>query len=97
MRMSLVFTLIAGALISLFMCLSAFGEPVPLLGGGDPGECFVGGCSGQICVDRQDIGTTCEWREDYACYQSAACERQPDGACGWTPTLELRICLAQPG
>jgi hypothetical protein len=30
----------------------------------------------------------------YACYRDAACERQPDGACGWTPTAELGACLA---
>jgi len=24
--------------------------------------------------------TTCEWRDEYACYQTATCERQPDGA-----------------
>ena len=66
--------------------------------GGDPtqgeGECFVGGCSGQVCSDRDDVITTCEWREEYACYQTATCERQADGACGWTQTEELQACLS---
>ena len=59
-------------------------------------ECFVGGCSSQICSDRPDVISTCEWRDEYACYASATCERQADGACGWTPTAELEACLAAP-
>lgn len=55
--------------------------------------CYVGGCSGQICSDREGVISTCEWREEYACYQNAICERQPDGQCGWTPTPELEACL----
>lgn len=60
-------------------------------------DCFVGGCSGQVCSDRDDIVTTCEWRPEYACYQDddAKCERQPSGQCGWTPTPELSSCLGQ--
>jgi hypothetical protein len=56
------------------------------------GECQVTGCSGQICADHGTI-TTCEWREEYACYRHAACERQVNGTCGWTPSEELRACL----
>jgi eight-cysteine-cluster-containing protein len=56
--------------------------------------CYVGGCSGQICSDREGVISTCEWREEYACYQTATCERQFDGQCGWTPTPELDACLA---
>lgn len=58
------------------------------------GGCYVGGCSGQLCSDRQDVASTCEWREEYACYQQAQCERQADGQCGWTQTNELMQCLA---
>ncbi len=57
-------------------------------------ECFVGGCSGQVCSDQEGLITTCEWREEYACYGDATCERQPSGACGWTPTPALETCLA---
>ena len=57
-----------------------------------PSECKRTGCSGQICAD-QDMISTCEYRPEYACYQSATCERQPDGKCGWTPTAELTSCL----
>lgn len=55
--------------------------------------CYVGGCSGQICSDREGAISTCEWRDEYACYQSATCERQPDGQCGWTQTPELLACI----
>ncbi len=54
--------------------------------------CQPTGCSGQVCADRSVI-TTCEWREEYACYDSATCERQPNGQCGWTQTAELAFCL----
>ena len=59
-------------------------------------DCFVGGCSSQICSDREGVISTCEWRPEYACYQDAdaTCERQPSGQCGWTPTAELNACLA---
>ncbi|HEY5921339.1 MAG TPA: DUF6748 domain-containing protein [Kofleriaceae bacterium] len=57
--------------------------------------CYVGGCSSQVCSDRDDVITTCEWRDEYACYQTATCERQADGMCGWTQTTELLACLGQ--
>ena len=59
-------------------------------------RCLAGGCSGQVCYDEADGTpfTTCEWRPEYACYDTATCERQPDGECGWTPTPELTMCLA---
>lgn len=57
------------------------------------GECYVGGCSGQICSDEEGVVSTCEWIEAYACYRSAKCERQSDGKCGWTATAQLQACL----
>lgn len=70
----------------------------PPAGGGDQGACVPSGCSGTVCVEAGDeVVTTCEWREEYACYQQATCERQPDGVCGWTMTAELEQCLAQGG
>jgi hypothetical protein len=62
----------------------------------DAGGCHVSGCSSHVCSDRADVITTCEWRPEYACYGEATCERQADGACGWTETDELRACLADP-
>ena len=59
--------------------------------------CTKGGCSGTLCIEEgEDVVTTCEWRPEYACYQNATCERQSDGACGWTQTQELQACIASP-
>ncbi|OGN33202.1 MAG: hypothetical protein A3F98_03985 [Candidatus Yanofskybacteria bacterium RIFCSPLOWO2_12_FULL_41_8] len=55
-------------------------------------QCKTTGCSGQICSD-EDVVTTCEFKQEYACYQNAKCERQSDGKCGWTPSEELVACL----
>lgn len=57
------------------------------------GKCYVGGCSSQLCTDKPDMVSTCEYREAYACYQTATCERQASGQCGWTPTPALSQCL----
>jgi hypothetical protein len=60
-----------------------------------PAACVKGGCSGQICADHSVI-STCEFRPEYACYQTATCARQADGQCGWTKTAALTSCLANP-
>ena len=54
--------------------------------------CIISGCSGQICSNKEVI-TTCEWKEEFACYKKARCERQKDGNCGWTITEEAQRCL----
>ncbi len=56
-------------------------------------ECRKTGCSGQICSD-VDVVTTCEYRSEYACFQSARCERQQNGTCGFTQTAQLESCLS---
>ncbi len=57
------------------------------------GKCYVGGCSAQLCTDRPDAISTCEYTNKYACYKTATCERQSTGQCGWTQTPELQACL----
>ena len=64
-------------------------NPNPIVEGG----CFIGGCSNQICSDQKDMVSTCEYREEYACYKTAKCERQASGECGWIQTQELSACL----
>ena len=59
-------------------------------------QCYVGGCSGQVCSEIEGVITTCEARPEYACYHNATCEAQADGSCGWTPTAELQTCLGNP-
>jgi len=56
------------------------------------GGCVIGGCSSEICAE-EALGSTCEFLEEYSCYKTATCERQTDGACGWTETSELTQCI----
>jgi hypothetical protein len=56
-------------------------------------SCYIGGCSGEICSDSKDIVSTCIYKEQFACYKSAKCERQKSGLCGWTESKELQACL----
>ncbi len=70
----------------------AISKDVPLPSG-TKDQCFVGGCSGQICSDQKDVISNCMWTESYACYATAKCERQQNGQCGWTETSELKMCL----
>jgi len=56
--------------------------------------CIVSGCNSEICAS-EEVNTFCEWKEKYACYKDALCERQLDGECGWTMTEELAQCLDQ--
>ncbi|MEW5739426.1 MAG: hypothetical protein AB1938_10895 [Myxococcota bacterium] len=65
--------------------------------GRGPDGCYRGGCSGQLCTETPFLASTCEWAPHYACYGTAACERQPDGACGFTPSPALTACLADAG
>ena len=57
------------------------------------GKCYIGGCGGEICSDRQDIASICIYKEEFACYKTAKCERQAGNQCGWTQTPELKTCL----
>jgi len=61
-------------------------------GGVTADGCRRTGCSGQLCAD-EDMVSTCEYRAEYACYKDAACERQANGKCGWTPSGALTACL----
>jgi eight-cysteine-cluster-containing protein len=84
------YLLILTAIMGLMGCMASRDDALAR----EKDACHIGGCSGQVCSDRDDIATTCEWRDAYECYQSARCEQQRDGTCGWTPTAELDACLA---
>lgn len=60
-------------------------------------KCQVGGCSGEICeeVHGEPIMGNCIWAEHFACFKTARCEVQKNGACGWTQTVELEKCIAE--
>ena len=55
--------------------------------------CVVTGCSGQVCAS-EEVTTTCEYREEYACYDDAVCEVQESGECGWSETEEFNQCIS---
>ncbi|MGK3966686.1 hypothetical protein WMF38_21205 [Sorangium sp. So ce118] len=77
----------------LTACLGG-GDVLEVPPGGGLGLCMVTGCSGQVCAD-EEVLTTCEWREAYACYgKHGVCERDASGQCGWRDTPELDACLA---
>jgi len=56
--------------------------------------CVKTGCSSEICADH-NVPSPCIFRQEYACYQKATCERQADGNCGFTRTPELSACLSR--
>lgn len=57
-------------------------------------DCMAGGCSGTICQskDSEPVITTCEWREEYACYKQTSCSCI-NGICQWKETEEFKNCL----
>ena len=59
-----------------------------------PAPCVVTGCSGQVCAE-VETATDCQYLPVYACYKTATCERQGNGACGWTSTPQLTSCIAE--
>ncbi len=60
--------------------------------------CVRAGCSGHLCISaaqaQNGLSTTCEFRDEYACYQQADCVLLSSGTCGWQPTAQLSQCLA---
>ncbi len=100
---ALVAILIAAVVFKLYPAPATPGPaptpaPQPVTGTKSLGRCVVGGCSGEVCSDASGGSaiTTCLYLPEYACYKTATCERQTNGACGWTHTAELSACLANP-
>lgn len=58
------------------------------------GACRRTGCAGELCA-AEDLVSPCIMKPEFACYVAARCERQADGACGWTDDAALRRCLAE--
>jgi eight-cysteine-cluster-containing protein len=61
-------------------------------------DCAQTGCSGQVCA-AETVFTTCEYRDEYACFQDPAvtacgCDA---GRCGFDQTPELAACLDGAG
>ena len=48
-------------------------------------DCSKAGCSSQLCVPKEkssDIITTCEFKEEYSCYQTGNC-KCINSKCNW--------------
>ncbi len=60
--------------------------------------CLISGCGDELCGE-QSAGpqvSICMVKPQDACYATARCERQSNGACGWTETAALLTCLERP-
>jgi hypothetical protein len=55
--------------------------------------CYVGGCSKEVCSEDPYQVSSCIYKNEFACYKTATCERQPTGQCGWTETPALQMCI----
>lgn len=57
-------------------------------------DCVKAGCSSQLCVanEKSDIVTTCEYKDEYECYQKTSCGCV-DGLCNWKENNEFNDCL----
>lgn len=95
-RIVLIVSLLAVPLLTGAEANGCGGDSV---GGGDAAgneDCVTSGCSGTFCVEPgNEVITTCEWREEYACYkQHGTCERDANNQCGWRPSQALEDCIA---
>jgi eight-cysteine-cluster-containing protein len=73
-------------------------EPEPFGDCSSDADCVQTGCSGQVCAT-EDVFTTCEFREEFACFQDRAittcgCDA---GRCAFAATPELDACLESAG
>lgn len=59
-------------------------------------DCKTGGCSGTVCQskDVEPIFTTCEWKEEYACYKQINC-KCIDNKCQWDKTEKFEECISE--
>jgi hypothetical protein len=56
--------------------------------------CMRTGCSNHRGTEQGEaVVSTCQWKEEYACYKTARCEKQANGKCGWSESSELTSCL----
>lgn len=58
-------------------------------------DCEPGGCSGQLCLSKSrssNIITTCEWRDEYACFQVDNC-LCINNECQWERNFDYFECI----
>ena len=59
-------------------------------------DCIKEGCSGTMCQTKntEQVMTTCEWKEEYACYKQIACGCI-NNKCAWDKTEEFDTCIEE--
>ena len=60
-------------------------------------DCDIGGCSSQICGNKnevKDIITTCEYRQEYECLKSTSCGCI-NNRCVWEENTKYLSCLKE--
>lgn len=59
-------------------------------------DCIKAGCSGTLCQSKfaEKMFTTCEYREEYACYTTISCGCA-QGKCAWRETDAFRSCVEE--
>ena len=59
-------------------------------------DCMTSGCSSTVCKKANDNPsyTTCEWKEEYACYRQITCGCN-QGSCNWQETEEFNTCIQE--
>lgn len=55
-------------------------------------DCFIGGCSGQLCTAKEGVMSTCEYRAEYGCVKLTSCGCV-DRQCGWRQNDQYAKCL----
>ena len=58
-------------------------------------DCLAGGCSGQLCLSRDkadSAASTCEWRDEYACYRQDNCICE-NNECQWEGNKAFSECI----
>jgi len=61
----------------------------------DDSGCTAAGCSGQVCTTNEEASgliTTCEWKEEYSCYQKTSC-LCINNRCSWEETDAFNRCF----
>ncbi len=59
-------------------------------------DCMRAGCSGTVCQtkDVEPMITTCEWREEYACFRDIECGCI-QGRCAWQTAPAFDACIEE--
>jgi len=59
-------------------------------------DCKKGGCSQTVCEGKDEPATftTCEWKEEYECYQQAQCGCVSE-KCQWKDSETLDECISE--